>query len=96
LLQGTAVRIQNATELGLITTATIEREEEEEETVTQHYYYNNEYFLRAYYSFRGLLLHTEREREREREKQYFQNLQFRKKGDKNRHARVFFFSKFLN
>jgi len=94
LLQGTAVRIHNATEFGVITTATIEQEEEEE-TVTQHY--NNNYcFLRASYSFRGLLLQRERERERERETQNLENFQFRKRARKQTHARVLFFFKYLN
>ncbi len=67
LLQGTAVRIQNATEFGLITTATTEREEEEEETVTQHYYNNDCCFLRACY-VSEVYFCKERERDRERER----------------------------
>jgi len=91
LLQGTAVRIHNATEFGVITTATIEQEEEEE-TVTQHY--NNNYcFLRASYSFRGLLLQRkgEREREREREKHKILKTFNLEKGRENRHTPGFYF-----
>jgi hypothetical protein len=67
LASRTAVRIQNATEFGLITTATTEREEEEEETVTQHYYNNDCCFLRACY-VSEVYFCKERERDRERER----------------------------
>lgn len=95
LLQGAAVGIQNATEFGLITTATIEREEEEEEeTVTQHYYNNNCCFLRAYYVFRGLLLQRERERETNKQTSKQTNTTFKTfnliKGRENRHTPGFY------
>jgi hypothetical protein len=90
LLQGTAVGIHNATEFGVITAATVEREEEEEETVTQHYYNNNNSFLRAYYSFRGLLL--QRERERERNKHIILKTFNLEKGRENKHTPGFYFS----